>query len=434
MPITITMPALSPTMTEGKLSKWLVKEGDKVTSGTVIAEIETDKATMEVEAVDEGTMARILVAEGTEGVAVNAPIAILAAEGEDATAAAKDTAKPAPKPAAAPAPATPPQSDAKPAGQPAPAKAEAPPAKEGGRVFASPLARRIAADAGIDLALIYGSGPHGRIVKEDVEKAMAAGPAPKPVAQPEAAKAAPGPAAAPAPSGAVAVPPGDYEEVPLTSMRKTIARRLTEAKRDIPHIYLTVDVELDALLDLRKQLNARAGDAKMSVNDMLIKACAVALRKVPAANAIWGGDKVLLSKTFDVSVAVAIDQGLITPIVRNADRKGLSEIGTEMRALASRARAGKLKLEEFQGGAFSMSNLGMFGIKDFAAVINPPQAMILAVGMGEQRPVVKQGALAIATVMSVTLSCDHRIVDGALGAEWLKVFKGLVEDPLTMML
>jgi pyruvate dehydrogenase E2 component (dihydrolipoamide acetyltransferase) len=217
-------------------------------------------------------------------------------------------------------------------------------------------------------------------------------------------------------------------------MRKTIARRLTEAKRDIPHIYLTVDVELDALLDLRKQLNAKAGDAKMSVNDMLIKACALALKKVPAANAIWGGDKILLSKTFDVSVAVAIDQGLITPIVRNADRKGFSEIGVEMRGLASRARAGKLKLEEFQGGAFSMSNLGMFGIKDFAAVINPPQAMILAVGMGEQRPVVKQGALAIATVMSVTLSCDHRIVDGALGAEWLKVFKGLVEDPLTMML
>lgn len=432
MPITITMPALSPTMTEGKLSKWLVKVGDAVTSGTVIAEIETDKATMEVEAVDEGTVAKLLVAEGTEGVAVNAPIALLAAEGEDAAAAAKGDGAAAPKPAPASAPQAP--AAAAPAAKPA----AAPAAQEGTRVFASPLAKRVAADAGVDLSLLYGSGPHGRIVKADVEKAIAAGPAPKAAPKPAEAKAAPAPAAAatpaPAPAAVVAVPPGDYEEVPLTSMRKTIARRLTEAKRDIPHIYLTVDVELDALLDLRKQLNAKAGDAKMSVNDMLIKACALSLKKVPAANAIWGGDKVLLSKTFDVSVAVAIDQGLITPIVRNADRKGMSEIGVEMRALASRARAGKLKLEEFQGGAFSMSNLGMFGIKEFAAVINPPQAMILAVGAGEQRPVVKQGALAIATVMSVTLSCDHRIVDGALGAEWLKVFKGLVEDPLTMML
>jgi pyruvate dehydrogenase E2 component (dihydrolipoamide acetyltransferase) len=270
-------------------------------------------------------------------------------------------------------------------------------------------------------------------VKADIEAALAGGAAkaaPKPAAAPAAAAAA----AAPPPSAPVAIPPGDYEEMPLTGMRKTIARRLTEAKRDIPHIYLTIDVELDALLDLRKQLNAKLSEGKMSVNDMIIKACALALKKVPKANAIWGGDKILISKNYDVSVAVALDEGLITPIVRNADRKGFSEIGAEMRALASRARAGKLKLEEFQGGAFSLSNLGMFGVKDFCAVINPPQAMILAVGMAEQRPVVKQGALAIATMMTVTLSCDHRIVDGALGAEWLKVFKGLIEDPLTMML
>jgi len=429
MPVQILMPALSPTMTEGKLAKWNVKEGDTIKSGMVLAEIETDKATMEVEAVEEGTLSQILVPAGTDNVAVNTPIALLLEDGEDASAA--QAPKAAPKPATAPAPAS------APAETPAPATAAptpaAPVASGGERVFVSPLARRMAAQAGIDLSALRGSGPHGRIVKADIEAAMAKG-TPGQVAAPRAA--APQPAAPAAAAGALPyqIPPGDYEEVPLTSMRKVIARRLAESKQSIPHFYLTVDIELDALLDLRQKLNAKSDAYKLSVNDFIIRASALALRKVPEANSIWAGDKILRSRTFDVAVAVALDSGLITPLVRNADNKGLVEISAEMKELATRAKAGKLKPEEYQGGAFAISNLGMYGIREFAAVINPPHGSILAVGSGEQRPVVKGGALSIATVMTVTLSCDHRVVDGALGAKWLSVLKGLIEDPLTMML
>ena len=436
MPITITMPALSPTMTEGKLAKWNVKEGDKITSGMVLAEIETDKATMEVEAVDEGTMGKLLVPEGAEGVAVNAPIALLLEEGEDAGAlkgaapAAPAASKPEPAPAAKPAPAIP--IVARPTASAAPPASAMPVAQrsDGGRLFASPLAKRLASEAGLDLARIPGSGPHGRVVKADVEAARAGGSATA-----TAPAAAPGPAAKPpAPVAPIAPPAGDFIEVPLTSMRKIIAKRLAESKQTIPHFYLTIEVELEALLALRQQLNAKSDAYKLSVNDFVVRACGLALRKVPTANAIWGGDKILQSRTYDVSVAVALDGGLITPIVRDADRKGLAEISAEMKELAGKAKAGKLKPEEFQGGAFSLSNLGMYGIKEFAAVINPPQGSILAVGAGEQRPVVKQGALAIATVMSCTLACDHRVIDGALGAKWLAAFKALIEDPLTMLL
>ena len=426
MPITITMPALSPTMTEGTLANWQAKEGDTISSGDVLAEIETDKATMEVEAVDEGTLAKILVPGGTENVAVNTPIAILLEEGEDASVlegyntgggAAPAAEEKAPPTAAAPAPAT----TAAPA---APAAS-----KTGGRVFASPLARRIAGDGGLDLKAITGSGPHGRIVKADVEKAIASGGA---KAAPAAAPAAAPPAAA---AQAVTPPPaGNYVEIPLTSMRKTIARRLSEAKQTIPHFYLTIECELENLLAMRKELNARSDAYKISVNDFIIRASALALKQLPAANACWGGDKILQYKDFDISVAVAIEGGLITPIVRNADQKGLASISNEMKELANKAKAGKLMPEEYQGGCFSISNLGMFGIKEFSAVINPPQAAILAIGAGELRPVVKNGALAMATMMSVTLSCDHRVIDGAMGAELLKYFKGYIEEPLTMML
>jgi pyruvate dehydrogenase E2 component (dihydrolipoyllysine-residue acetyltransferase) len=425
MPITITMPALSPTMTEGKLANWQVKEGDSVSSGDVLAEIETDKATMEVEAVDEGIIAKILVPGDTEDVAVNTPIAILLEEGEDASVLdGFDTGAATAPTAAAAAPA-----ESAPAVTTAPAPA-APVAASGIRVFSSPLARRIAANNNIDLAQVSGSGPKGRIVKADVEKAIAAGgttavaPAPAPQV-----------ATAPAAPAALSPPPaGDYVEIPLNNMRKTIARRLTEAKQEIPHFYLTIDCELDALLDLRKTLNARSDDYKISVNDFIIRASALALKKLPAANACWGGDKILQYKDIDVSVAVAIDGGLITPIVRNADQKGLASISNEMKELAGKAKNGKLMPEEYQGGCFSISNLGMFGISEFSAVINPPQAAILAIGAGEQRPVVKDGALAIATIMTVTLSCDHRVIDGALGAELLNYFKGFIQEPLTMML
>ncbi|MER9139900.1 pyruvate dehydrogenase complex dihydrolipoamide acetyltransferase [Mesorhizobium sp. M0830] len=455
MPINITMPALSPTMEEGNLSKWLVKEGDKVSPGDVIAEIETDKATMEVEAVDEGTVAKLVVPAGTEGVKVNALIAVLAAEGEDAAAAAKNGGAAEPAKAEAPKAEAPKAEAPKaetPKAEPAATapKAESAPVANGHatgeRTFASPLARRIARDAGVDVSAVTGTGPHGRVVKADVDAAIAGGGAKAP-----AAKAAP--AGAPAAAPAVKAmsddqvlklfEQGSYELIPHDNMRKTIARRLVEAKTTIPHFYLTLDCELDALLALRTQINAAApvkktdkGDApayKLSVNDMVIKAMAMALKAVPDANASWTESAMVKHKHADVGVAVSIPGGLITPIIRKADEKTLSTISNEMKDLASRARSRKLKPEEYQGGTTAVSNLGMFGIKDFAAVINPPHATILAVGAGEERAVVKNGEIKIATVMSVTLSTDHRAVDGALGAELLVAFKRLIENPMGML-
>ncbi len=441
MATNILMPALSPTMTEGTLARWLKAEGDTIKAGDVIAEIETDKATMEVEAVDEGVLGKILVADGTQGVAVNAPIAVLVAKGEAVPAsAAPAPAAPAP---AAPAPAAPAPAAATPA--PAAAPATAPPAAtapaargngqdaSGGRQFVSPLARRMAQQAGLDLAGLAGSGPHGRIVKADIEAALRS-PSGAPAAAPAPATA---PAArAPAPAPVITAP---HRLVPNSTMRKVIARRLTEAKRDIPHFYVSMDIEIDALLKLREDLNARSpkdgpGAFRLSVNDLIIKAAAVTLRRIPKVNASYTEDNVILYDDVDISVAVSIPDGLITPIVRQADRKGLAAISTEMKDLAARAKTGKLKPEEFQGGGFSISNMGMYGVSDFAAVINPPQAAILAVAAGQQRPVVKNGALAIATVMTCTLSVDHRVVDGALGAEWLAAFKAVVEDPMSLML
>ncbi|KZK82575.1 Dihydrolipoyllysine-residue acetyltransferase component of pyruvate dehydrogenase complex [Pseudovibrio sp. Ad46] len=446
MPINILMPALSPTMEEGNLAKWLVKEGDTVSAGDVIAEIETDKATMEVEAVDEGTIGKIVVAEGTEGVKVNAPIAILLEEGEDASAMDAAPAAPA---AAAPAPA--PQAPATPEAPAAPAAAApapaAPVAAFGERVFSSPLARRLAKQNGLDIAQINGSGPHGRVVKRDVDAAIAAGTG-KAEAAPKAADA---PKAAEAPKAALASGPSDeqtlklfdedsYELVPHDGMRKIIAKRLTESKQTVPHFYLTLECELDALLALRAQLNASApkdGDGKpaykLSVNDMIIKAHALALKAIPAANASYLESGMVMHKHADVGVAVSIDGGLITPIIRRAEEKTLSTISIEMKDLAKRARERKLAPTEFQGGTTSVSNLGMFGIKEFAAVINPPHATILAVGAGQKRPVVKGDEIVPATVMSVTLSTDHRAVDGALGAELLQAFKGYIENPMSML-
>ncbi|CUW40396.1 Dihydrolipoyllysine-residue acetyltransferase component of pyruvate dehydrogenase complex [Magnetospirillum sp. XM-1] len=423
MPVQILMPALSPTMTEGNVAKWLKAEGDAVKSGDILCEIETDKATMEFEAVDEGILGKILVAGGTSGVAVNTPIAVLLEEGEDASAIS--AAAPAPRAAAAPAAA------------PAPvavASAPAVPVHGGDRVFASPLAKRIARDGNVDLAAVKGTGPHGRIVKADVEAAIAGGGA-KAAAAPAAAApaAAPAPKAAQAPAVASPFEPA-FEEIPNSSMRKIIARRLTEAKSTIPHFYLSIDCELDALLKVRSDLNGRSDAYKLSVNDFVVRAVALALKKVPAANASWGEDAIKRYTDIDISVAVATPSGLITPIVHHADHKGLAEISNEMKALAGKARDNKLKPEEFQGGGFTISNLGMFGIKEFAAIINPPQGCILAVGAGEQRPVVKNGALAVATVMTCTLSVDHRVVDGAVGAEFLAAFKKLIEDPLSMLL
>ncbi len=436
MPIQVLMPALSPTMTEGKIARWLKAEGDAIKSGQVLCEIETDKATMEVEAVDEGILAKIVVAGGTEGVKVNQLIALIAGEGEDAKAVAASgggAAAPAPKaaaPAAAPAPAA-----AAPAS--APAAAPAPASKTGDRTFASPLAKRMAEQAGLDLSKIAGSGPGGRVVKQDIEAAAAGGGAKKSAA-PAAASSASAPAQAAVSASAIGGI-GPHKLVPLSTMRKVIARRLTESKQQVPHFYLTVDCEIDKLLAGRAALNAKApekgpGAFKLSVNDFIIKAVAVALRQVPNANASFSDDGMLLWDNVDISVAVAIPGGLITPIIKDADKKGLVDISNTMKDLAARAKDGKLKPEEFQGGTFSISNLGMFGIKDFAAVINPPQGCILAVGAGEQRPVVKNGALAIATVMSCTLSVDHRVVDGAVGAEFLSAFKKIVEDPLSMLL
>jgi pyruvate dehydrogenase E2 component (dihydrolipoamide acetyltransferase) len=457
MPINITMPALSPTMEEGNLAKWLVKEGDKVSPGDVIAEIETDKATMEVEAVDEGTVARLLVPAGTEGVKVNALIAILAGDGEDVAAAAKGGyAAPAkadaPK-AEAPVAAAPAAPAAAPvAAAPVAASAAKPAATNGaapsgdGRTFASPLARRIAKDSGVDLSAVTGTGPHGRVVKADVEAAISGGGA---KAAPAAKAPAGAPAAAPAAKGMSdeqvlkLFEEGSYELIPHDNMRKTIARRLVEAKSTIPHFYLTLDCEIDALLALRAQLNAAApvrktekGDVpayKLSVNDMIIKAMALALTAVPDANVSWTDQAMVKHKHADVGVAVSIPGGLITPIIRQADIKTLSVISNEMKDLAGRARNRKLKPEEYQGGTSAVSNLGMFGIKDFSAVINPPHATILAVGAGEERAVVKNGEIKIANVMSVTLSTDHRAVDGALGAELLSAFKRFIENPMGML-
>src|SRR5574338_579081 len=438
MPIELKMPALSPTMEEGTLAKWLVKEGDKVESGDILAEIETDKATMEFEAVDEGTVAKILVPEGSEGVKVGAPIAILAGEGEDASKTASaapkaDTAAPAP-----PKPAAEPKADATPKTAPvetpaAPAQPAAAPRAEGDRIKASPLARRLAQAQNIDLSTIQGSGPGGRIVRADVDAAAGKGPAAAPSAQPAVGAAAPaaGHLVMPGPMEQ-AIP---HEEVKLSNIRKTIARRLTEAKQQVPHIYLTVDIQLDALLKLRAELNAglESRGVKLSVNDLLIKALAQALLAVPECNVAFAGDHMLKYSRADISVAVSIPAGLITPIVASADSKSVSAISTEMKELASLARDGKLQPQQYQGGTASLSNMGMFGIKQFEAVINPPQGMIMAIGAGEKRPYVIDGALSVATVMSATGSFDHRAIDGADGAQLMKVFKELCEKPLGLV-
>ncbi len=468
MPTQILMPALSPTMEEGKLAKWLVKEGEHIKSGKVIAEIETDKATMEVEAVDEGVVARILVPEGTEKVRVNTPIAILLMDGETATGAiGAPVAAPAPSPAAAapaPHPATAPRpvpqatpAAAAPAPAPSPAAQPAPPAAApapgtgtgASRVAASPLARRLAKEAGIELAALNGSGPHGRIVKRDIETAARGG---SPGAA--AAGAAPSTAVAQSPSAPPTAPaiapmaddkimalyePGSYELVPHDGMRRIIAQRLTQSKSTVPHFYLSLDVRLDELLRARERINVAAPKTgprafKLSVNDFIIKAMALGLQQVPAANASWSEGGMLRHRHSDVGVAVAIEGGLFTPVIRHAELKTLGEISNEMKDLAERARKRRLAPHEYQGGTTSISNLGMFGIKSFDAVINPPHATILAVGAGEKRPVVgASGQIEVATIMSCTLSCDHRVVDGALGAELLNAFKQLVEDPVRML-
>ncbi len=445
MATNILMPALSPTMTEGTLARWVKQEGENVAAGDVVCEIETDKATMEVEAVDEGTLAKILIAEGTEGVAVNTPIAVLAEEGEDVAAAAAGAASAQPAPTASPAPApAPAEAPAMAAAPPAP-QAAAPVAASGARVFASPLAKRMASQAGLDLAKITGSGPHGRIIKVDIEAALAAGSAQAAAPAAAAPTAAPttAPAAAPVAAGPGGIAFAESMAIPhrvekLSSMRKVIAQRLTESKQQVPHFYLTIDCEIDGLLKTRKELNeklAKSGrDGKISVNDFVVRAVALALLEVPAANAAYDPGGLVFFERADVSVAVATPNGLITPIVKGADGKGLARIAAETKDLATRARDGKLLPEEYQGGTISVSNLGMFGIKQFEAVINPPQGCILAVGAGEQRAVVRDGALAIATVMSCTLSVDHRVVDGAVGAAFLAAFKRLIEDPLTMLL
>jgi pyruvate dehydrogenase E2 component (dihydrolipoamide acetyltransferase) len=438
MPINILMPALSPTMEEGTLAKWLVKEGDQVSSGAVIAEIETDKATMEFEAVDEGTIGKIVVPEGTEGVKVNDLIAILLEEGEGAEAIAAAPAEAAKPKADAPPPAT---AEAAPAG---PAPAAAATNGSGERVFASPLARRIAAEKGLDLSAIQGSGPNGRIVKADVEAAKP-GARPQPTAAAPAAPAASAPAPAPAPS-APSAPDAEavkklyadreFEEVKLDGMRRIIAARLTEAKQTIPHFYLRRDMRLDALLGFRSQLNKELDGrgVKLSVNDFIIKACAVALQQVPDCNAVWAGDRVLKLKPSDVAVAVAIEGGLFTPVIRDADKKTLSAISAEMKDLAARARSRKLAPHEYQGGSFAISNLGMMGIENFDAVINPPHASILAVGAGIRKPVVAaSGEIEVATIMSTTLSVDHRVIDGALGAAFLEAVKQNLEHPIAML-
>jgi pyruvate dehydrogenase E2 component (dihydrolipoamide acetyltransferase) len=447
MSIQILMPALSPTMEEGKLAKWLVKEGDAVKSGDILAEIETDKATMEFEAVDEGRIGKLLVPEGAEGVKVNAPIATLLAEGEKADAAVdiasamqsiksavtEAAPKPDAKPTSKPAPEAP-----KPVAEAPKPAAPAPKQDDGQRVFASPLARRIAEQKGVDLAALQGTGPRGRIVKSDVEAA-------KPGAKSAAAKApALQPAAVPAIAGVTPLPdarayfkPDDYDEIPHDAMRKTIARRLTSAKTLIPHYYLTIDCRIDNLMATRARLNEtspKEGGFRLSVNDFVVKASALALMRVPEVNASWTETAMLRHKHADVGVAVALDFGLITPIVFRAEEKGLAVISNEVKSLAERARTKKLKPSEFEGGGFAISNLGMFGIRDFTAVINPPQAAILAVGAGEKRAVVAGDKIEVATMMTVTMSCDHRVIDGATGARFLQAFKQFIEEPASMLL
>ena len=431
MSIEIKMPALSPTMETGTLAKWVVAVGDDVRSGDVIAEIETDKATMEVEATDDGVLAVIAVAAGSENVPVGAVIGVLAEDGENASAitfdsAASATAIPAvaEPSAAAPIPAAPaaiaPPVTKAPVAAPAPMTGRS--ASNGERIFATPLARRVAADRNVDLAQITGSGPYGRILRHDVETA-ATNPAPQATA---------GAMAMDLRSAAV---PGDSELVPNSQMRKIIASRLQESKQTAPHFYLTVDCEIDELLKARKSVNEMAPDGiKISVNDMVIRAAAMALKKVPAANAAWEGDHMRMFKHADICMAVAVEGGLVTPVIWAAEEKGLADLSVTSRDLATRARDGKLDPSEFTGGSFTISNLGMFGVREFAAVINPPQGGILAVGAGEQRPVVKNGELAVATVMTVTLSADHRAIDGAVGAQWLQAFKGFIENPITMLL
>ena len=418
----VLMPALSPTMEEGTLAKWHVKAGDQVKSGDVIAEIETDKATMEVEAVDEGVVEEILVAEGSEGVKVNTPIARLSGDGEAAApttpvAPAKAEAKPEPK--TAPKPAAPPVS---------PPTAIIAKASDGQRIFASPLARRIAAQNGVDLTGLKGSGPHGRIVKADVEGAKLGQAAPATAA----ARSAPRQVQSLEQMG---IAPGSYDLIPLDGMRRTVARRLTDSFRDVPHFPLTIDLEIDRLLEARTRINAllEANGVKVSVNDLVIKAVALALKRVPEANASYTPEGIAMHHHADVAMAVAVAGGLITPIIRAAETKGLAQIATEAKDLAARARDRKLKPEEYLGGTFSVSNLGMFGIKAFASILNEPQGCILSVGVGEKRPVARGDQLAVATVMTVTLTCDHRVVDGAVGARFLNAFRALIEDPVTML-
>jgi pyruvate dehydrogenase E2 component (dihydrolipoamide acetyltransferase) len=428
MTIEILMPALSPTMEEGTLTKWLVKEGDTVQSGDLLAEIETDKATMEFEAVDEGVIGKILIAEGTEGVKVNTAIAVMLEDGESA-----DDVSAAPAPAAKAAPEPEVNAPSEPAAVPAPA---APVAASGERIFASPLARRIASQKGLDLNAIKGSGPRGRIVKADVENATAQ-PKADATAAPAAAVSAPAIATSASASTVAKMYEGrEYEEVPLDGMRKIIAARLTEAKQTVPHFYLRRDIQLDALLTFRATLNKQleARGVKLSVNDFIIKACALALQTVPDANSVWAGDRVFKLKPSDVAVAVAIEGGLFTPVLKDAEMKSLSALSAEMKDLAARARDRKLAPHEYQGGSFAISNLGMFGIDNFDAVINPPHGAILAVGAGKKRPVVgADGDLGIATVMSVTLSVDHRVIDGALGAELLNAIVDNLENPVAML-
>jgi pyruvate dehydrogenase E2 component (dihydrolipoamide acetyltransferase) len=452
MPINILMPALSPTMEKGNLAKWLKKEGDKVKSGDVIAEIETDKATMEVEAVDEGTIAKIVVPEGTQDVPVNDVIAVLAGDGEDVKAASAGAAKPAasaPPPAKTEAPKEPAQQQAKQPEAPAPKSAPVPaaaapqaaPASQAnghGRIFSSPLARRLAKEAGIELGRIAGTGPHGRIVARDVEDAKSGKGLKAPAAAPAGA-----PALAPSMSDKQILAlfePGSYEIVPHDGMRRTIAQRLTASVQNVPHFYLTIDCDVGKLLVAREEINKQAPTDKdkkplykLSVNDFVIKAMAVALQKMPDCNVSWTEGGMLKHHHSDIGVAVAMPGGLITPIIRKAETKTLSTISSEMKDFAARARARKLKPEEYQGGTTAISNLGMYGIKDFTAVINPPHATILAVGTSEERPVVRSGKIEIASIMSVTLSCDHRAIDGALGAELIGVFKTLIENPVMMM-
>ncbi|MBU2982663.1 pyruvate dehydrogenase complex dihydrolipoamide acetyltransferase [Lentibacter algarum] len=429
MPIEILMPALSPTMEEGTLAKWIVKEGDTVQSGDILCEIETDKATMEFEAVDEGTIGKILIADGTEGVAVNTAIAVLLEDGESADDIGAASAAPAPS---APAEAAP----AAPTAPAASAPAAAAPVKDGERIFASPLARRIAADKGLDLTAIAGSGPKGRIVKADVLDAKPAAATAAPAAKADAPAAAAMPSSPSADMVARSYEGREYEEVKLDGMRKTIAARLTEAKQTVPHFYLRRDIQLDALMALRSQLNKQieARGDKLSVNDFIIKACALALQAVPTANAVWAGDRVLQMKASDVAVAVAIEGGLFTPVLQNADQKSLSSLSNEMKDLAARARDRKLAPHEYQGGSFAVSNLGMMGIDNFDAIVNPPHAGILAVGAGKKKPVVNaEGEVVVATVMSVTMSVDHRVIDGAMGAELLKHIVDNLENPMAML-